>query len=83
MGREMKRERALGISVLFDFIDGWIGGCGMKYEQRRFSAFAGTLDSLFCFPVCNRLRSSRGVPGVSPTCTPWGKILNHRLRGGS
>ena len=43
-------------------MDGWLWD-----EQRRFSDFAGTLHGLFCFPVCSRLRSSRGFPGALPT----------------
>ena len=65
-GRGRGRERGRELRVFrsfFDFINRWMGGCGI--EQRRFSDFAGIL---FCFPVCSRLRSSRGVPGASPTC---------------
>ena len=39
---------------------------------KRFSDFAGTLHTLFCSTVCSRLRSSRGVPGASPTCVTDG-----------
>ena len=59
MVRERARARALGSSVLFR-MDGWLWD-----EQRRFYDFAETLHSLFCFPVCSRLRPSRGVPGDS------------------
>ena len=44
-------------------MDGWLWD-----EQIRFSDFAGTLPSLFCFPVCSHLPSSLRVPGASPTC---------------
>ena len=61
-----RREGVLDSLVPFPIywrMDGWLWD-----EQRRFSDFAGTLHSLFCFPVCSHLRSSRGVPGASPTC---------------
>ena len=60
-------------------MDGWLWD-----EQRKFSDFAGTLHGLFCFPVCSRLRSSRGVPGASPTCVTdggWWMVVDGFQKG--
>ena len=65
-----KRERVLVSLVPFQLycrMNGWLWD-----EQRRFSDFAGTLHSLFCFPVRSHLRSSRGIPDASPTCVTDG-----------
>ena len=65
-GRGRGRGRELWVfRSFFDFIYRWIGDCGMNKEG--FLILLERAQFFFCFIVCSRLRSSRGVPGASPT----------------